>query len=128
MKQQSEIPTTMNRNAEHRLGAGKAALKPPALQTLARGTDRPGWREAFGVRAALAPLSLSRAAKPRLRGSKREILFPRNLTPALSPSEGERENHRQPVSESDGVGNIVGCTLLFPLPRRGGEGQGEGLC
>jgi hypothetical protein len=66
---QTEKPLTpslaMNRNVDHCLGVGKAALKPPALQTLARGTEPPGWREAFGVRAALAPLSLSREANPR---------------------------------------------------------------
>ena len=48
------------------------------------------------------------------------------LTPALSPSEGERENRRQSVGES-GRFEIFPCrALLFPLPRRGGEGQGEG--
>lgn len=57
---------------------------------------------------------------------------PNPLTPALYPSEGERENrspsHHEPAT--------VDCTsasesserrpLLFPLPRGGGEGQGEG--
>ena len=48
------------------------------------------------------------------------------LTPALSPSEGERENRRQSVGETGVAGNVVSRTLLFPLHRRGGEGQGEG--
>lgn len=54
------------------------------------------------------------------------------LTPALSPSEGERGNHpqsqRKPVTEVNSTTseNFAGRTLLFPLPRRGGEGQGEG--
>ena len=48
------------------------------------------------------------------------------LTPALSPSEGEREDRRQSAGETCVVEKIVGRTLLFPLPRRGGEGQGEG--
>ncbi|MBI3851153.1 MAG: NirA family protein [Verrucomicrobia bacterium] len=48
------------------------------------------------------------------------------LTPTLSPSEGERENLRQPAGESVAAGNIGKRSLPFPLPRRGGEGQGEG--
>ena len=48
------------------------------------------------------------------------------LTPALSPSEGEREENRQAVARTGGVGNVVGRTSLSPLPRGGGEGQGEG--
>ncbi len=59
------------------------------------------------------------------------------LTPALSPSEGERENRRHAVGEagakdlqSVGEPNVAGesqtRTLLSPLPLRGGEGQGEG--
>ncbi|MGH7992909.1 MAG: hypothetical protein ACREDQ_05295, partial [Limisphaerales bacterium] len=46
--------------------------------------------------------------------------FPSPL--ALSPK--ERENHRQSIGESDGIGTLAGRTLLFPLPK--GEGQGEG--
>src|SRR5580765_2775488 len=52
------------------------------------------------------------------------------LTPALSPSEGEREN-RSPVLEKSSDCNFtasVGATnellMLFPLPIRWGEGQG----
>jgi len=54
------------------------------------------------------------------------------LTPALAPPEGERENRRHlvgksgAVTETDVVGNSEERTSLFPLPRRGGEGQGEG--
>src|SRR5688572_14825481 len=54
------------------------------------------------------------------------------LTPALSPSEGERENRspstRKPVT-ADGASDIEvseAGSLLFPLPLGGGEGQGEG--
>ena len=47
------------------------------------------------------------------------------LTPALSPSERERENRRRSVGESGVVGGFVSRTLLFPLPRRGREGWGE---
>jgi hypothetical protein len=58
------------------------------------------------------------------------------LTPALSPSEGERENLRQSAGESrifeksggesDAVEVSGRRTLLFPLPIRWGEGQGVG--
>ena len=48
------------------------------------------------------------------------------LTPALSPSEGERENRRQAVSESSAAGKSAGGTSPSPLPVRRGEGQGEG--
>ena len=75
--------------------AGKAALKPPALQTLARGTERSSWREEFGVRAALAPLSFSREANPRFKGSKREVLFRRIL---ISPSVEERSLGPRPTA------------------------------
>jgi len=64
------------------------------------------------------------------------FLAHRPLTPALSPSEGERENLRQFFSnpgvvgklddETRGVQTLVGRTLLFPLPIGWGEGQGEG--
>ena len=54
------------------------------------------------------------------------------LTPALSPSEGARENRRQskstPATDSGRTTHekSSGRQHLFPLPRRGGEGQGEG--
>jgi len=48
------------------------------------------------------------------------------LTPALSPSEGERENRRQSLGGAGGVENVVSPTSLSPLPLGGGEGQGEG--
>jgi len=48
------------------------------------------------------------------------------LTPALSPSEGEREDHRQAVGESGVAGKSASRTLLSPLPFGRGEGQGEG--
>ncbi len=47
------------------------------------------------------------------------------LTPTLSPSEGEREKHRQAAGKTSGAGNVVDRASLSPLPRRGGEGQGE---
>jgi len=48
------------------------------------------------------------------------------LTPALSPSDGERENHRQSVGKSGAVGKAQSRTSLSPLPVRRGEGQGGG--
>jgi hypothetical protein len=54
------------------------------------------------------------------------------LTPALSPSEGERENRlpstREPATADCGSRQVISPEhpTLFPLPRRGGEGQGEG--
>ena len=48
------------------------------------------------------------------------------LTPALSPSEVERENRRQAVGETRSIETFVTRALLFPLPLGGGEGQGEG--
>ncbi len=54
------------------------------------------------------------------------------LTPALSPSEGERENpsssNLEPVT-ADCTSNLEiskARSSLFPLPLGGGEGQGEG--
>ena len=55
------------------------------------------------------------------------------LTPALFPSEGEREIHRQAQGEwgaaggSTTTGITQGCRRLFPLPFGRGEGQGEGI-
>ena len=48
------------------------------------------------------------------------------LTPALSPSEGERENRRQAVGESSAAGKSASGTSPSPLPVRRGEGMGEG--
>ncbi len=48
------------------------------------------------------------------------------LTPALSPSEGERENHRQVVGKSGGVEIFVRRNLLFPLPIGWGKDRGGG--
>ena len=54
------------------------------------------------------------------------------LTPTLSPSEGERENHppshREPLTASCTSASEFSNTRpsLFPRPLRGGEGQGEG--
>ena len=50
----------------------------------------------------------------------------RTLTPALSLSERERENPRQSLGETRAARNFSARTSLFPLPRGGGEGQGEG--
>ena len=47
-----------------------------------------------------------------------------HLTPALSPSEAERENVRQRVRESGTVQNTDGLGAILPLPE--GEGRGEG--
>ena len=46
------------------------------------------------------------------------------LTPALSPSEGERENICQRTGEAGAVGTAQGRRTILPLP--GGEGRGEG--
>lgn len=57
---------------------------------------------------------------------------PNPLTPALSPLEGEGENpppsHRDPETAdcTSALGFSKTDSLLFPLPLRGGEGQGEG--
>ena len=54
------------------------------------------------------------------------------LTPALSPSEGARENRSQSQRKSETDDRAVtidksgDIRWLFPLPRRGGVGQGEG--
>ncbi|MBI3851152.1 MAG: sulfite reductase subunit alpha [Verrucomicrobia bacterium] len=54
------------------------------------------------------------------------------LTPALSPSDGERENHSQAKDECEVEDNStlsrdsVSRALLSPLPHGGGEGKGEG--
>ena len=57
----------------------KAALKPPALQTLRAAVERQRLAPAFGVRAALAPLFIRRSFKAGLRGSRRDI-FRGNLS------------------------------------------------
>jgi len=48
------------------------------------------------------------------------------LTPALSLSERERENGASVGEKSDGARNRATTRGLLPLPRRGGEGRGEG--
>ena len=52
------------------------------------------------------------------------LLFP--LTPALSPSAGERENRWQslPLTERSRIADQL--PSIPPFPRRGGEGRGEG--
>ena len=47
-----------------------------------------------------------------------------HLTPALSPSEAERENSRQSIRESGSLQNANEPAAIPPLP--GGEGRGEG--
>ena len=49
------------------------------------------------------------------------------LTPALSPSDAERENCCQSIGESSAVGNSQARPSLFPRPLGGGEGQREGV-
>ena len=46
------------------------------------------------------------------------------LTSTLSPSEGERENHRQRLGKSGAPGVFERRRVLLPLPK--GEGRGEG--
>ena len=67
--------------------------------------------------------SSSNPGEPNARQSP-DVFFP--LTPALSPSQGERENRRQSAGKSGAVGNSNERALLFPLPLGGGEGHGEG--
>ncbi len=50
----------------------------------------------------------------------------RPLTPALSPSAGERENRLPLSSEINPPGLLRQLDAFPPLPRRGGEGRGEG--
>ena len=50
----------------------------------------------------------------------------RPLTLTLSPSEGEKEALLPRVRESGGIGLVEKREAMFPLPRGGGEGQGEG--
>src|SRR6266508_4755998 len=65
----------MNRSADLRSGAGKAALKPPALQTLRAAVAAPYRASASGVRATSAPLWLSDGFNQGFRGSRREGVF-----------------------------------------------------
>src|SRR6266508_3232505 len=85
----------------------KAALKTPALQTRPRVPDALLRREAFGVRASLAPLFRRRSPKVRFRGLRREplreILSPRRRS-------GERIKERIPRSPD---------SRLEPLNRKG---------
>ncbi len=53
-----------------------------------------------------------------------EWVFP--LTPALSPSAVERGNLRQSVAGSEAPRHVRRRACALPLPRRGGEGRGEG--
>ena len=53
-------------------------------------------------------------------------LIQRECTPALSPSAGERGNRRQSVAKADAPGIVASRATKLPLPRRGGEGRGEG--
>jgi len=48
------------------------------------------------------------------------------LTPALSPSEGERENRRHHLGEAGTPAIVERLASALPLPRPGGEGRGEG--
>src|SRR6266540_3017650 len=75
-----------------------------------------------------------RRTESGFRGSRREVLLGRILTPALSPSEGERGNRWPSVRAVGGASRRTtgachcgtnGATGL-PLPLRGGEGWGEG--
>ncbi len=48
------------------------------------------------------------------------------LTPALCPSDGERESRRPLVLLSHPGSDAVALTAILPLPLGGGEGRGEG--
>ena len=62
------------------------------------------------LRPEILAVTLGRTGKP--------------LTPALSPSEGERGNGSQHQRESSGVESLETRKTILPLP--GGEGRGEG--
>ena len=95
----------------------------------------------FGVRQSSGALGLadSGAKAPEDRRGRLGKVFP--LTPALSPSAGERENLRQSVGVSGASGMsegwaywlptpeprlVRGLPTIPPLPFRRGEGRGEG--
>ena len=69
----------------------KAVLKTRALQTLSRPSKTAARREAFGVRAALAPLFRVWNRSDGFKGTKRELPAGRILTPALSALREEGE-------------------------------------
>ena len=118
-------------------GVGARVRLPVAAMAadIARRWSRAGhaWHR-FG--AGKAALLRRRESNPRCMDSKPEISLC-GILEALSPSdsprcravaaEGERENRRQPVGELSAIGNLMSRTLLSPLPRGGGEGQGEGV-
>ena len=109
---------TMERllGASHeRKGSVFAAMKNPAVTTTFQARTREAI-EAF--------VELIEQTRAKLQGNP--------LTPALSPSAGERENYRQPQRESgteDGgmrLEKSSGEPPILPLARGGGEGHGEG--
>jgi HAE1 family hydrophobic/amphiphilic exporter-1 len=82
------------------------------------------------VSFTLTPMMSARLLRVRREGEAGAA--PENpLTPALSPSEGERENHRQSQREPGAndsrmaVGQSEDTRRLSTLPRRGREGQDE---
>ena len=83
----------------------KAALKPPALQTLRAGEGRPELASAFGVRAALAPLFLRRSLRARFMGSMRkhlrEILSRNRCASRANPCPRWNRDLHMPVQGSD---------------------------
>ena len=48
------------------------------------------------------------------------------LTPALSPSTGEREPRTPAFRNTCRLSLADALAIILPLPRRGGEGRGEG--
>ena len=91
-------------------------LKTRALQTLLRPSKTAAWREAFGVRAALAPLFRVRDKPVWFKGSKRKLSVGRILTPAFSSSEGEREEKqgaRKFLERPEHFGSSRASTFLF---------------
>jgi len=77
--------------------------------------------------ASLRAAPLSEPAQPgRASGVHLDTAANLPLTPALSPSAGERGNLRQPLAKTDAEGRDERLASVLPLPRRGGEGRGEG--
>ncbi len=65
-------------------------------------------------------------SSPRYSDSCRPLDAGLPLTPALSPSDGEREECWPSIDKPERAGPAVSQAALHPLPIRWGEGRGEG--
>ena len=77
------------------------------------------------VSFTLTPMMSARLLRVSRKGNEASDAE-QSLTPAVSPSEEERENHRQSVGETSAFGNSAARTWSSPIPVGRGEGQGEG--